>query len=99
MISPRGAWPPLTYEELTWELDDSAPTSRSARRRHRGLYRAGVVPEIAATELNLSGEAGALAEDAAAEIADSTPSSAKRLPHFPPCCCAPSPRRHRTSRT
>lgn len=62
-------WPSLTYEELPWELDDAVAASRTARRRHRGPYRAAVVPPIAEAELHLPSATAAAADDAAADIA------------------------------
>jgi Fic family protein len=69
VVSPLGAWPALTFEEFPWELDESIPASRTARRRHLGPYRAAVASQIATSTLVLPGEVGALAEDAATEIA------------------------------
>lgn len=47
---------------------DGRSESRAARH-HRGAYRAGLVSETAAVTWSRPGEVGALAEDAAAEIA------------------------------
>jgi hypothetical protein len=69
MASVRTTWAPLTYEELPWELDESVPASRAAKRRHLGPYRAALVPEIAQRDLVLPGDVAALAEDAATAIA------------------------------
>jgi Fic family protein len=62
-------WPAVTNETLPWEVDESLPASRTARRRHRGPYEGAVTPEIAALELPLPPEITALVEDAAAEVA------------------------------
>jgi Fic family protein len=62
-------WPSLDYEERQWDLDDSIPISRTARRRHQGPYRAAVVPKIAREQVRLPPELTATVEDAATEIA------------------------------
>lgn len=70
-MSDRGSgpWPSMAYEERPWETDASLPASRSARLRHRGPYRAAVVPEIAALPVPLPPGSAALVGDAAAEVA------------------------------
>jgi Fic family protein len=67
-LHSRHGWPALTYEERPWTLAE-LPTSRTARRRHRGPYEAAVVPSIAQTVIVLPSETVAVAEEAAAEIA------------------------------
>jgi len=54
---------------LPWEIDENIPTSRTARRRHRGPYEAAVTPEIAALEVPLPPETAAMLDDASAEVA------------------------------
>ena len=63
------AWPALTYETLPWELSETVPVSRTARRRHRGTYEAAVVPEIVGQDVLLPAEVAALVEDASTEVA------------------------------
>lgn len=65
----RPSWPPVAYEQHPWELPNSVPMSRAARRRHSGSYSAAVVPKIAAVPVWLSAEVSALVDDAGAEIA------------------------------
>ena len=64
----NSSWPALRYEELQWDADQTAPTSRTARRRHRGTYQAAIVPRIADQRLLLRSETMAVVEDAATEI-------------------------------
>ena len=66
---PGARWPNVTYESLPWEIDENIPTSRTARRRHRGPYEAAVTPEIAALEVPLPPETAAMLDDASAEVA------------------------------
>jgi Fic family protein len=69
MSASAATWPVLDYEDLPWHLDESVPTSRTARRRHRGPYRAALVPKIANEDLRLPRGLAAVVEDAATEIA------------------------------
>jgi Fic family protein len=62
-------WPGLTYETLPWELSETVPVSRTARRRHPGTYEAAVVPEIVGQDVLLPAEIAALVEDASTEVA------------------------------
>jgi Fic family protein len=62
-------WPALTYETLPWELSETVPVSRTARRRYRGTYEAAVVPEIVGQDVLLPAEVAALVEDASTEVA------------------------------
>lgn len=62
-------WPFVGSEEHSWEQAESIPMSRAARRRHRGPYRAAVVPKIATLPVSLPPEVSALVDDAGAEIA------------------------------
>lgn len=68
-LSDTRPWPALSYEEYPWEADTSVPASRSARRRHRGPYRAALPPKIAGRSVPLSSETAAVVDDAAAEVA------------------------------
>jgi Fic family protein len=54
---------------LPWELDDTVPASRTARRRHRGPYVAAVVPQISKLPVPLAADTAAVIDEAAAEIA------------------------------
>jgi len=62
-------WPPLAWEDVPWASDPHESMSRTARRRHRGPYRAALVPRIHDAELGLPASTSALAVDATAEIA------------------------------
>jgi Fic family protein len=62
-------WPGIGHEELPSDLAPEAPVPRTARRRHRGPYRAALVPSIAATALRLPPSTAAAVDDAAAAIA------------------------------
>ena len=65
-----GSWPALSWEERAWVprmSPDLLP--RSAAAKHRGAYRAAVVPEIAGLQPPLPGEMLALAEEASNAIA------------------------------
>ena len=68
MVSVRKTWLGLAYEELPWELDESIPASRAAKRRHLGPYLAALVPKIARLDFTLPSGVAALAEDAATAI-------------------------------
>lgn len=62
-------WPALEYEEREWTPSSTAMMSRTQQRRHRGPYRAAVVPSIAAVDsLGLTTETLARAEDASVAI-------------------------------
>jgi Fic family protein len=67
---PRpSAWPTLGWEERPWVPRTSPDLlPRSIAARHRGAYRAAVVPEIAALQPQLLGEVLAMAEDASNAI-------------------------------
>jgi Fic family protein len=67
--SEAAAWPALTHETLPWNLEESLPASRTARRRHRGPYEAAVVPQIAELPVNLPPDTAAVADEAAVEVA------------------------------
>ncbi|WP_062994645.1 Fic family protein [Nocardia mikamii] len=62
------SWPPVTYEQRPWAVQDVA-ASRTQLRRHAGPYSAAVVPAIAALPVGLPVELLAEAEEAAAELA------------------------------
>ncbi|TNM64561.1 Fic family protein [Streptomyces sp. NP160] len=68
---PTGrGWPALGSRDVPWTPTlppDLVP--RSVRERHRGPYRAAVVPLIAQASPQVSAAASALAEEAAAEVA------------------------------
>ena len=66
---PGLGWPALGSEELPWKPDDTVPLSRTAQRRHRGSYRAALVPAIASADLRLPSGTVAIIDDAAAAIA------------------------------
>lgn len=61
-------WPSVGFEEWPWESREDRPASRTARRRHRGPYRAAVVPEIASLPLSLPPGTLAAVEDASGEV-------------------------------
>ena len=64
------AWPALGWEERPWVPRTSPDLlPRSIAARHRGSYRAAVVPEIATLQPQLLGEVLAMAEDASNAIA------------------------------
>nr|MBA2769568.1 Fic family protein [Sporichthyaceae bacterium] len=69
--SPRlSAWPALEWEDRPWVPRTSPDLlPRSAAARHRGPYRAAVVPEVAAIQPQLPGEVLAMAEDTSNAIA------------------------------
>jgi Fic family protein len=63
------SWPALQYETLLWESREVRGTaSRRQLQRHRGPYRAAIVPKIADRELDLPGHVLAAAEDASNEV-------------------------------
>lgn len=67
---PVRAWPAVGSEQRTWEPSISAElVSRTLRERHRGPYRAAVVPVIAAATPDVPAVVSALAAEASAEIA------------------------------
>lgn len=61
-------WPAVGWEQVPWTADEALPTSRTARRRYRGPYRAAVLPRIRDVQLRLPSTIAAAAEDAATEI-------------------------------
>lgn len=66
--APR--WPPVRYEPRPWQLEHTGHISKTQLRRVTGPYEAAIVPAIAhLTQVPLSGELLALADDATAEIA------------------------------
>lgn len=67
---PDGSpWPALAYETLPWQSTQVSPlASRTQRLRHRGPYKAAVIPDIAAREPRLPGEVLATVDDASGEI-------------------------------
>ena len=62
-------WPSVGTVEVPWVREDSAPTSRRQILKHRGPYRAALVPSISTLQVQISAETLSLAEDAAIELA------------------------------
>lgn len=63
------SWPAVTYEQRSWVPSLHGPASRRALARHRGPYRAAVVPPIADATLDLPLGVLTEAEDASLELA------------------------------
>jgi Fic family protein len=62
-------WPAISYEERPWEPSGHEMLSVSARRAHRGPYRAAVVPLLREARLELPSAVAAEVAEASAEIA------------------------------
>jgi Fic family protein len=76
-------WPAVGWEEIEWE--PAIPpqlVSRSVREHHSGPYRAAVVSEIAAVEVQLPGTVLAAADEATAEIARFDAGLGHEIGHF-----------------
>lgn len=64
----KAAWPAISSELRPWDRDANSIASRRQALKHRGPYKAAVVPEIATQQLNLSASNLAVADEAASEI-------------------------------
>ncbi len=62
-------WPPITYEEVIWDVHPGTGMPRQDRRWVGRPYRAAVVPAIAGLEPVVPTDVAALAEEAAFELA------------------------------
>lgn len=68
MAMDLSSWPPLTYEDVAWDVHPQTGISRSDRSWIGQSYRASVPADIARVDLVLSGAVAAQAEEAASAI-------------------------------
>jgi Fic family protein len=82
-MASDAAWPPVSWETVDWR-PTIAPdlVSRSIRERHRGSYRAAVVPRIADLDVRLPASVLATADEATAEIARFDAETGHEISHF-----------------
>ena len=59
-------WPPVTFERLTWLIEQGGDARRSGRGRR---YDSAVVPEISNAEMMLPSECALVSEDVRTAIA------------------------------
>jgi len=66
----RDGWPAITYESAAWSTDaEVGAASRAQVRKHKGSYNAAIPARIRGSEVIVSEQVAALADEASAEIA------------------------------
>ncbi len=81
----RDGWPAITYESVTWSTDaDVGAASRAQVRKHKGSYKAAIPARIRGSEVKVSEQAAALADEASAEIARFDAEMGQELAPFAP---------------